>query len=702
MDIIFDTIKKDKIFQKDFVNMTKNNVISFDSSRSNIIYAPNGVGKSSICKVLSGEGEFILTYNGQEYSHDDCDLFHVISDQNGRNVIDGEAKDFLLGDNIYEEFKLKESLDDRFASIFSSLKDSFKTIFKISKISDNKIKWLSYDTSIVKKIVKNNSKVTDLDIDEFINFIKNISIENVPQYDQEKMNFIIDESNYGIVNALVAIELLSKSKNIEKLEEYEDAIYVLTKYSRKTCCIVCDKKIDSVELLSKKSYSKDKLVDDLDEPTKLLVEQIMALEEDPFSIKSTIFSVIAESDYSLLISLKNELSMYISYFEKLTLNLLLSSIDNAFVEDNEKYIKLKDSPLLFSDEDICFIEEFVAKNIGKEIKLERRINKIVITLDSENLLGVDREHLKLSTGEQNFISLTFELLKAKNLKKEFIVIDDPISSFDSIFKNKLVFAIVKFLANKKVILFTHNLDLLRLINFQSNNEYNFYLLNNFENQQNGFIKVKKSETDLLLSVPNFLDFMRSDVINYIVDEKLFAYSLIPFLRGYVDLIREPNIKSDLTKLMHGYMSEQVDLHTIIFNLLGIELDEISLVSVSDILSLDVDLINEIIDKNNYPLLNSTLTNNLIYLFLRLKTERVLTDKLSASGEMLSQIINSAFRTTSSDDMKNRIFFFSKKTLLNEFNHFDGSLNIFQPAIDISDDLLNKEKIEIINRLNSFL
>jgi len=38
---------------------------------------------------------------------------------------------------------------------------------------------------------------------------------------------------------------------------------------------------------------------------------------------------------------------------------------------------------------------------------------------------------------------------------------------------------------------------------------------------------------------------------------------------------------------------------------------------------------------------------------------------------------------------------SKKTLLNEFNHFEGNMNIFQPAIDISDVMLNKEINEIL-------
>ena len=37
---------------------------------------------------------------------------------------------------------------------------------------------------------------------------------------------------------------------------------------------------------------------------------------------------------------------------------------------------------------------------------------------------------------------------------------------------------------------------------------------------------------------------------------------------------------------------------------------------------------------------------------------------------------------------------SKKTLINEFNHFEGNLSIFQPAIDITDQALGKERTDI--------
>ena len=47
---------------------------------------------------------------------------------------------------------------------------------------------------------------------------------------------------------------------------------------------------------------------------------------------------------------------------------------------------------------------------------------------------------------------------------------------------------------------------------------------------------------------------------------------------------------------------------------------------------------------------------------------------------------------------NRVFFTSRKTLLNEFNHFEGNMNIFQPAIDITEAALQKEVADIESKL----
>ena len=96
------------------------------------------------------------------------------------------------------------------------------------------------------------------------------------------------------------------------------------------------------------------------------------------------------------------------------------------------------------------------------------------------------------------------------------------------------------------------------------------------------------------------------------------------------------------------------------------------------------------------------------MFLRLLIEKKLVlkyniDTESKSGaRQLGQIISKAFPENSknSDDIKNRVFLTTKKTLLNEFNHFEGNMSIFQPAIDITDHMLGKEKTDILAFVNS--
>ena len=46
----------------------------------------------------------------------------------------------------------------------------------------------------------------------------------------------------------------------------------------------------------------------------------------------------------------------------------------------------------------------------------------------------------------------------------------------------------------------------------------------------------------------------------------------------------------------------------------------------------------------------------------------------------------------------RVYFTSRKTLLNEFNHFEGNMNIFQPAIDIKRSALQREIVGIEAKL----
>ena len=133
------------------------------------------------------------------------------------------------------------------------------------------------------------------------------------------------------------------------------------------------------------------------------------------------------------------------------------------------------------------------------------------------------------------------------------------------------------------------------------------------------------------------------------------------------------------------------------------------VTIEDIINLDLkDL--KIINKNNYPLLNRTLIYTLNYLILRLKVEKVLIEKYNIEikeNMLLQEIIMSAFKENKDDSnekikkkTKDRVFFTSRKTLLNEFNHFEGNMNIFQPVIDITNKALEKERESIIEYLEN--
>lgn len=708
MKLEFLKLKKENIFCEDFINMTKNNIIDFTNTNINVLYAPNGVGKSSFCKVLDNQGEFILKYDGNQYSTNSCNLFHIINDQNSRNIIKGKAQDFLLGDNIAREYELKEWIDDKFDDVYKDLKLSLKNNMNLSKISDSKFLWI--DNSLrdtLKKIVNLRSKSTEINLDDYINLIQKLKEEIIEEYDSEKFKYIISDDNYEIINRIRRISDIKESNDFSKIEQYDDAIIILNKYSELNSCIVCDNdSINSKELLAKKNINKTEIINNLDDDTKTILNEIINKigENDPFSIKSTLTHAISSGNIDDVLNLIKEIEIYINIYKTLINNLLFSSLSKEFVDKYMSYKEMLTKELNITDEDLMFIEEFIEKNINKSIKLQRLNNKIVITLDSEDLIGVERENLKLSSGEQNFISLTFELLKAKNVDNEIIVIDDPISSFDSIFKNKLVYAIVKFLIKKKVLILTHNIDLIRLVEYQKNNNFNIYLFNNFDGQENGFIPVNHNEKMLLISIPDFLDFIRSNKISeFVKDEKLYIYSLIPFMRGYVKYIGDQVIKNQLTKLMHGYETEQVNLGQIYFSLFNNNLSNNYILNISDILNLDICNLNEMVDKKEYPILNKVLCNNLTYLYLRLKTEKILVDKYNINTtryDQLSSIIYQSFKEETIENSRMRIFFYSKKTLLNEFNHFEGNINIFQPAIDISEIILIKERNEILDKLNN--
>ena len=421
---------------------------------------------------------------------------------------------------------------------------------------------------------------------------------------------------------------------------------------------------------------------------------------------------IETGNLSDVLLLKESIKEYKNIFANKVIKELVQLYKSSDIKiKNEEYQKLINQKPDITEEDFLYIEQIISNNMSKKLQIIRDDKKnIKIVLENKDFLGINREELPLSSGEQNFLSLTFEFLKAKNSDKPIIILDDPISSFDSIYKNKIAYAIVKILQNKKRVILTHNVDLLRLLDGQFKKCFRLFLFNNTENEENGFIALNSDERDMLINLDELLKTFREKIYEHIKDVELFLISLIPFMRGYSTIINDNDIKENLTQLMHGYKTNTVDIAECYIKLFENKNNIIPnnyKVNVDDMLNKTVDG-KEIVDKEKYPLLNRTLVHSFTYLFLRLLIEKKLVSKYnidteSKSGDrQLGQIISKAFPENSknSDDIKNRVFLTTKKTLLNEFNHFEGNMSIFQPAIDITDHMLGKEKTDILAFVNS--
>ncbi len=112
-----------------------------------------------------------------------------------------------------------------------------------------------------------------------------------------------------------------------------------------------------------------------------------------------------------------------------------------------------------------------------------------------------------------------------------------------------------FLKYKKQIILTHNTELIKLLEFQNNSSFELYLFNNKSGSKNGFINVSNKEKELLLKLNKLLDLLRGNrdntrgnrdnIKDFIKEgnEKLFLISMIPFMRGYANMIGESDIYS---------------------------------------------------------------------------------------------------------------------------------------------------------------
>lgn len=723
--IIFNKITKDDIFQEEFKNLTANNVLEFSKQGIVVIYGPNGVGKSSLVSLLkeSDNDTHELSFTIDSVTHlSGSDLFHVVSDQNNRNAIRGSADEFLLGDNIAREFELEALINTNYEKHAGDLITLLKehgiraaNSYLFSTIVDEEIQTVLKDFANTRSKGSNSKSVDSLSCLQELKEIETILSEE----EEAQLSFFISDYNKQNESLLAQVEnlvdqVLPPTPKIDEVEEHTHAIALLNRFPTKTQCIVCDTvDIDPITLLKNKIERRKRTLAPLNKDQRTLIERILELvpSDDVFCIKETLLQSLRDGDTGAL----NPLVEKIEAIKEVFTTQLLSKIGlltqtNDLIGLMNQLAELQEEQPVLTDEDLIFIQNIINSSLDRELEVKRMDDKkFVITLGNTELLETEREDLPLSSGEQNFISLAFEFLRAKNVDKEYVVIDDPVSSFDSIYKNRVAYAIVSMLESKKQIILTHNLDLIGLLDAQHSYCHTLYLLNNTEGAENGFIKLNKKEQKILTDLSELLKTFREKVFPQIKNPKYFLYAMIPFMRGYANIIGDTTKYGLLCSLMHGDRTEQVDIGELYQKLFGCfnqAIPQSLIISVPELLNEDLaNLPQEILCSDQYPLLNKTLRHSFTYLYLRLLVEKhllnIIPPEQRRKRSKLGQLISDAYPRTSEttkeaqEQRYKRAFLTSKKTLMNEFNHFESNLSIFQPAIDISDSILAREAREIV-------
>lgn len=647
----------------------------------------------------------------------------VIDDFFFRNIAtrDNEKlSDYILGSQIAKELELKEKIETSTKKVKDDIISYLKKEYNIKSKDSCLCGYIKNDS--LKKFINSLSNAQDkgknYSVDNLIKLTSEFVMNENKKIDSNKFNYIKDNigGKESIIKSIVDFDTnnIKLIQGFSKLDINNDAINILNKHNGITKCIFEDKHVLPDDIKEQLENNKNLIIKQLDDGQKKIVNTIFELGDNPFNIKDIFNSSFELGDSANVEKLIAEIKEIILQIENKIIKKYIQLVkDTELEKDYSEYNKIIEKKIELSEDDELLLKDIVENCINKKVKLTRDDSKnIIFTIEDTNFIGKSRQELPLSTGEQNFISLYFDLLSAKNSDKEIIIIDDPISSFDSIYKNKIVYSIIKVLANKKkVIILTHNINTIKLMHHQYKNCFNLYLLNNEKDGDNGFIQINKKEQssgtlqdmDFMLEIKNVISFFKNQEINTdLKDKEQFLLSLIPFMRSYSNLLLSDDIYKKLCKLMHGYENDKVDINEIFKKLFDVDLLQSQYeINVEDILQIDIK--DEIIDKTKYPILNRTLYHNLNYLKLRLLVEHTLyntdTNKMDwTKYPTLHNIIEKYLKNNI--DLKNKLL--SKKTLLNEFNHFEYDMCLFMPSLDISDNKLIEEKnsiIEICSEIN---
>ena len=624
------------MFNKDdFCNI---NYIEFDddfnielNQKSKIIFGYNGIGKSSIYKYLKNK------YNEYDY----------LDYEDTKESFLKNKKEVVIGARIQTITKLKNEIEQ-----LKQNNDVEGILKKYDYNSQAKAKKVSNELANIQKtkgIEQITLEKTKLD------YVSNILYEEI------KKDFF---DNYKAIKEIANIkDEMELLKNVYMDQAYQALINSIDDHE--TTCPACNTK--GIHNLKEIFNQKKKIYE---ECNKSLFGN--------FKFSNNIEK---EKQIEKLIKLAKD------FDGKEIAELIICDVNNerrSNIIENLKQIEEKNKEIEKMQEKLQKYYTNIKKE-EKDIKLyfENRFdieklefddneNKIIVTFK----INVDT----YSEEEIHLIILLFKLYEFKINDSDILIIDDPLTSYDLINQYKTLFEIVNTAsAEKKILIFTHNIEMINIINSQDSGTFRYQYIEKYLNKL--YLKnIDMNATGSILSLNNLLD----------LDSEKYLKLLIE---------REKEENDEYHKVFHydnSYILQDSE-----FNGLTNEY----FVNLIENFSPD--------DINNMTFSQNTF-NKIIYMCaIRVWIEKKFYEAIKEDKETLRKITGKQFsekvnvllpRNSNSlliHEYPNvtRTFLMSKKVMLNQNEHYQSQIIPFNYALNISLDELVNEINEIKERFN---
>lgn len=652
--------KKDD-FDKDYLD--------FDSTFhirpiNSVIFAPNGTGKTSIYKVIREKG----VTEGTSFAIDYESML--------ANFVKRKKK-IIFGPNILELDKNEKETKEIAGSI--DVAKVFKTLDITTKASANNIE------SGIGDIFKDDLKIMSLYTEEnkevllpFKEFSKEI-INNFNEF--KEIAKLRDE-----INLLGNSKLQSILKEMNKLLSDED-----------TVCPICDKNSEvPISILIENKTSdvqniESKLVEQIsgNNPNMTYEAKVLKLNEITECFENNNINSADIISFALYTTLDDKKTDLIG--KKNKLNEL--GIEKASIQEKLKRFF-----------DFVTTDEHYLNQLSEIFK----IDKSSIATDNESFtitINLERDLNTYSTGELNvalFVTSLYEFIQSD---RQWLIMDDPISSFDLPNQYKIVFEVMSMLLEstnpkRNAILLTHNLDVINIVRSESKSGFKHFCIESTNIKQN--VNEKKILRLSEIAMNDSISF--KELLSRLSIHEYDDYSYLKAIETREELPKGSEDRASLNSIFHFHGCVSKTSYE------GKELSNEYLYNKIDMIEKFGYLHNTRTNrgKNNHVFYIDS-AEKIIYLsalrvwverqlFLRIdnpSTTREFLDKYTL-GEKIELVLDDS---SNQDNKALKKALLSKKTMLNQNNHQFSQTSPFNYALNLSLSDIENEILEIKNLFN---